>query len=560
MSSSYVVGLDYGTNSVRCLIVRAQDGFEAGSHVFHYPRGEAGIMLDSDDPELARQHPADYLEGAIRAVVGAVEQAKENDREFQPELIEGIGVDTTGSTPIPVDENGAPLAFMKEFADHPAAMAWLWKDHTSFEEAALITQTAARLRPQYLAKCGGVYSSEWFFSKALHCRNTAPEVFAAAHSWLECADWIPATLAGDTRPHQIRASVCAAGHKAMYSDTWGGYPDAEFLARVHPDLGRLRERLPQRAYTVREAAGRLSSEWAQKLGLREGIPIAVGAFDAHLGAVGAGIRPGALVKVLGTSSCDMMVCPNTTSLADIPGVCGIVDGSILPEFFGIEAGQSAVGDLFNWFVQSIEPGGAEVGSHEALTAAAAQLVPGESGLLALDWHNGNRSVLVDPRLSGLVVGMSLRTRPAEIYRALIEATAMGALMIINRIEEYGVKVEQVVNCGGIAEKNPMVMQIYADVTGRPMALSRSSQTCALGAAMAGAVVSGVHPGFSEAQTAMSGLKETVFRPDTGNHAVYRELFALYSQLHDAFGADQYSGKLHNVMKNLLDIRDRQRGL
>jgi L-ribulokinase len=286
--------------------------------------------------------------------------------------------------------------------------------------------------------------------------------------------------------------------------------------------------------------------------------VAVGAFDAHLGGVGSGIAPGTLVKIIGTSTCDMMVVPAGQKLADVPGLCGIVNGSILPGYYGLEAGQSAVGDIFNWFANRIQPGGKQLSSHEALTAAAAKLAPGESGLLALDWNNGNRTILVDQRLTGLLLGQTLYTTPAEIYRALIEATAFGALTIINRFEEYGVKVKQVVNCGGIADKSPTVMQIYADVTGRPMKISRSAQTCALGAAIAGAVVAGAYPDYAAAQKAMTGLKPRVFGPNPNAHEVYRQLYALYKELHDAFGMEQWRGSVYDVMKRLIDIRSRVR--
>jgi L-ribulokinase len=302
----------------------------------------------------------------------------------------------------------------------------------------------------------------------------------------------------------------------------------------------------------------LTVEWAKRTGLPAGIPVAVGAFDAHLGGVGSGIAPGALVKIIGTSTCDMMVAPVGQKLADIPGLCGIVNGSILPGFYGLEAGQSAVGDIFNWFVNYIEPGGKKTGSHEELTAGAAKLQPGESGLLALDWNNGNRTILVDQRLTGLLLGQTLYTTPAEIYRALIEATAFGALTIINRFEEYGVKVEQVLNCGGIAEKNPVVMQIYADVTGRPMKISRSAQTCALGAAIAGAVVAGAHPDYASAQRSMTGLKPRMFKPNPKAHEIYKELYKLYRKVHDAFGTTDWNGNLFDVMKGLIEIRSRVR--
>ncbi|HHY84307.1 MAG TPA: ribulokinase [Verrucomicrobia bacterium] len=556
MSAKYTIGLDYGTNSVRALIVNVANGAEVASAVWVYEHGTQGVIL-SRDPNLARQHPADYVKGAEVTIKQALARAKKSVRGFRADQVIGIGVDTTGSTPLPVDRNGQPLAFQKKFANNPNAMAWLWKDHTSVAEAAEITALARKIRPQYLAKCGGTYSSEWFWSKILHCLRTAPDVFNAAHAWVELADYVPAALTGTEHPDRFTAGICAAGHKAMYNAQWGGYPDAEFLSRLDPKLASLRERLTPRVTTVDKAAGLLTPAWAKRTGLKAGIPVAVGAFDAHLGAIGSGVKSGALVKIIGTSTCDITVTPNTTKLADIPGLCGIVDGSVLPGYFGLEAGQSAVGDIFNWFVNYIQPHG-KAGSHEALTAQAAKLRPGESGLLALDWNNGNRTILVDQRLTGLLIGQTLYTTPAEIYRALIEATAFGALTIINRFEEYGVKIDQILNCGGIAEKNPVVMQIYADVTGRPMKVSRSAQTCALGAAVAAAVVAGAYRNFDAAQKKMTGLKAKVFKPNPKAHAVYKELYVLYRKLHDAFGTKEWNGNLYDVMKALIEIRNKAR--
>jgi len=554
----YCIGLDFGTNSVRTLIVDAASGKEIATSVWNYRRGTAGVILDSKNPNLARQHPQDYLDGIVASVRGALKAASKN-RGFCPCDVIGIGVDTTGSTPLPVAADGTPLAFTKAFKNNPAAMAWLWKDHTGFAEAAEVTAAAGKMRPEYLAKCGGRYSSEWFWSKILHCKRTAPKVFDAAYTWVECADWIPAILTGTTRPDILKRGVCAAGHKAMFNHAWGGYPDAEFLGVVDKALVRVRESLPNKAYTVADVAGNLTEEWAKKLGLCSGIPVAVGAFDAHLGAVGSGIAPGTLVKILGTSSCDIAVWPLDRSLADVPGLCGIVPGSVLPGDYGLEAGQSAVGDIFNWFVNYVQPGGAAKGTHEALTKAAAKLKPGESGLLGLDWHNGNRTVLVDQRLTGLILGLTLHSTPAEIYRALVESTAFGARVIVERFEEYGVRIDRVVNCGGIAAKNPVVMQIYADVIGRPMEVSRSDQTCALGAAMAGAVVAGKAAGgydtFADASAAMTGVKPRKFKPANANVQTYNRLYALYKRLHDAFGTKAYDGSLYDVMKELLDIRD-----
>ncbi len=557
MAAAYTIGLDYGSNSVRAIVVDVKNGAELGTAVFNYPHGEKGIIL-SRDPNLARQHPEDYVKGALKTIKGALAAAKKKRKTFSSGQVIGIGVDTTGSTPLPVDEAGQPLAFQKRFAKNPAAMAWLWKDHTGIAEAEEITALAAKMRPEYLAKCGGVYSSEWFFSKVLHCLRTSPKVFDAAYTWVEIADWIPAMLTGTEVPDQLTACVCAAGHKAMYCDEWGGYPDKKFLGKLDAKLGKLRSRLQDKARAIDTAVGGLTSDWAKRTGLPAGIPVATGAFDAHLGAVGAGIGSGTLVKILGTSSCDMLVAPTSRELPDIPGLCGIVNGSILPGMYGLEAGQSAVGDIFNWFVDYIKAGGAEAGSHEALTKQAAKMAPGASGLLALDWNNGNRTILVDQRLTGLLLGQTLYTTPAEIYRALIEATAFGALTIINRFEEYGVKVRRVVNCGGIAEKNPLVMQIYADITGRPMYISRSSQTCALGSAIAGAVVAGKKAGgygsFKTAQAAMTGLKKRVFKPNPKARKVYAELYPLYRKVHDAFGTKEWDGNLHDVMKRLLKIR------
>jgi len=556
MTNKYTIGLDYGTNSVRALIVNVANGAEVASAVWTYAHGTQGVIL-SRDPNLARQHPADYVKGAEVTIKQALAAAKKSTRGFKPDQVIGVGVDTTGSTPLPVDRNGQPLAFQKRFANNPAAMAWLWKDHTGVAEAAEITALAKKMRPQYLAKCGGTYSSEWFWSKVLHCLRTAPEVFNAAHSWIELADYVPAALTGTEHPDQFIAGVCAAGHKAMWNAKWGGYPDAKFLSKLNPKLGKLRGRLTSRVTTVDKSVGGLTADWAKRTGLKAGIPVAVGAFDAHLGAVGSGIQSGTLVKIIGTSTCDIAVLPNDRKLADVPGLCGIVDGSVLPKYFGLEAGQSAVGDIFNWFVNYLQPGG-KSGTHEVLTREAAKLKPGESGLLALDWNNGNRTILVDQRLTGLLLGQTLYTTPAEIYRALIEATAFGALTIINRFEEYGVKIQQVVNCGGIAEKNPVVMQIYADVTGRPMKVSRSAQTCALGSAVAAAVAAGVYPNVIAAEKKMTGLKAHVFKPNPKAHAVYRELYVLYRTLHDALGTRSWRGNLFNVMKQLIEIRNRVR--
>ena len=554
------LGLDYGTNSVRTVIVDVTNGEELATTVHQYETGQEGIILDSADHNLARQNPADYLRGIEVSMKEIMCQAKSADKDFDASQIIGIGIDTTGSTPIPVDKSGTALAMKDEFKDNPNAQAWLWKDHTGHAEAAEITELAEKEHPEYLAKCGGTYSSEWFFSKILHCLRVDPKVFDAAYTWVEHADYMTALLTGTTHPDKLKRCRCAAGHKAMFNDDWGGYPAKDFLAKLDPKLGQLRDTLSDKTYAIDQKAGDLTEEWANKLGLKAQIPVAMGAFDAHLGGVGSGISTGKLVKIIGTSTCDMAVWPSDKELADVPGICGIVDGSILPGFWGLEAGQSAVGDIFNWFVNYLQPGGKAAGSHEALSEKAAKLRPGQSGLLALDWNNGNRTILVDQRLTGLLLGQTLHTTPEEIYRALIEATAFGALTIINRFEEYGVKISEVINCGGIAEKNPMIMQIYADIIGREMKVARSAQTCALGSAIAGAVVAGSAAGgydnYADAQAAMCGMKDTVYKPISENQKVYQQIYPLYKQLHDAFGLESFSGKMANVMKELLDIKDK----
>src|SRR5262245_63876732 len=467
MDPAYTIGLDYGTNSVRAVVVDCADGRSVGTHVFDYPSGASGILLDPRDPHLARQNPADYVEGIRAAVKGALAEA-ERAPGFERRHVVGIGVDTTGSTPLPVDAANRPLAVDPKWKDTLAAHAWLWKDHTGAAEAAAITETARRHAPQYLAPIGGVYSSEWFWSKVWRCLKVAPDVFDAAASWVELADFVPAVLAGVDNPGAIQRCICAAGHKAMYSDAWGGLPSKAFLSRLDPKLASLRDRLFEKAHAADRPAGRLSKAWAQELGLPAEIPVAMGAFDAHYGAVGAGAKTGTLVKIIGTSTCDCAIASAREPMKDVPGICGIVNGSIMPGYYGIEAGQSAVGDILRWWVDVVCQGNDVL--HAELSREAKHLRPGESGLIALDWNNGNRTILVDPRLTGLLLGQTLHTTRAEIYRALIEATAFGARAIVERLQEYGVPVERVVCCGGIAEKNDLFTQE------QPVAVNASGAT------------------------------------------------------------------------------------
>jgi len=559
--SFFTIGLDYGTNSVRAVVVRLADGSTAGTRVFDYPSGEKGVLVDPRDPHLARQNPADYLLGLKESVRGALEEA-EGTEGFSREQVIGIGVDTTGSTPLPIDGNARPLAVDPAWEANLAAHAWLWKDHTGADEAAAITATAGEHAPEYLAVIGGTYSSEWFWSKIWRCLKVAPEVFEAAASWVELADYIPAVLTGANSPSAVPRCVCAAGHKAMYSPCWGGLPSKEFLAHLDPRLAELRDRLYTEAFPPDRPAGGLTAGWAEVLGLSPGISVAMGGFDAHYGAVGAGITKGTLVKIIGTSTCDIAVSPNSEELGDVPGICGIVDGSVMPGYYGIEAGQSAVGDILRWWVEVICQGDDQL--HQELSRKATELKPGESGLLGLDWNNGNRTILVDPRLTGLLLGQTLHTDRAEVYRALIEATAYGARAIIERFTQFGIPVERVVNCGGIAEKNDLFMQIYADVLGRPMLIAGSPQTPALGSAISAAVAAGVEAGgyatFEEAQAAMTSLKEKRYDPTPEAHEVYNELYGMYMELHDSFGGVPGAvADFPSLMKRLLALRARAAG-
>jgi len=554
MPASFTIGVDFGTNSVRAVVVDTANGRTVGSSVFEYPSGEQGVLLDSRDPHLARQNPADYIEGLDAAIRGALADAGA-DPDFSRDRVIGLGSDTTGSTPIPVDARARPLALDPKFRDNLAAHAWLWKDHTSAMEAGTITSVAREHAPEYVAPIGGTYSSEWWWSKIWHCLKTSPDVFDAAYSWIELADFIPAVLTGVDRAEDVVRCVCAAGHKAMYSGAWGGLPSKAFLSRLDPKLAALRDRLYDKAWPASRPAGTLSTEWAQALGLREGIAVAMGGFDAHYGAVGSGIRAGTFVKIIGTSTCDCAVAPQGQTVGDIPGICGSVDGSIMPGYTGIEAGQSAVGDLLKWWVETVCEGGEAL--HAQLSAEAGALRPGASGLVALDWNNGNRTVLVDPRLSGLVIGQTLRTTRAEIYRALIEATAFGARVIVERLREHGVPIDRVVCCGGIAEKNDLFMQIYADVIGQPMLIAGSPQTPALGSAISAAIAAGAINGgyddWHEAQDRMTSLKDKRFEPDPDARRVYDALYRIYRTLHDGFGGVNPAARCGTVMKDLLDI-------
>jgi L-ribulokinase len=550
MRRSYAIGLDYGTASARALAVDTETGEELAVSVFPYRGGTAGVLGDPGDPNVARQEPQDYEDALGATLEGVVTELREQGA-LEGGRVVGIGVATTGSTPLPLDGDGRPLALEPRFRDDPAAKAWLWKDHTSFAEAAEITELLEERDLPYLGFVGGTYSSEWFWAKILRCSRTAPDVFAAAESWCELSDLVPALATGAGL--DMARNACAAGHKAMFSRLWGGLPAASFLGELAPELAELRGRLYDEVRPAGARAGSLRAELATRAGLdpNDPVAVAVGTFDAHAGAVAGGVRPGRLVKIMGTSTCDCTVT-SEDGPRPIPGVCGVVQDSVLPGLVGVEAGQSAVGDLFDWFARTLAPSGfAGPDAHEQLSRAAAELAPGASGLVALDWNNGNRTVLVDPRLSGLIVGQTLATTAPEIYRALIEGTAFGARVIVEQIERYSLPIDDVVVSGGIAQ-SPLAMQVYADVLGRPVRLARSANASAAGAAIFAAVAAGAHADAEHAQAAMGGVSDVIYRPRPDAVRTYERLYAIYTQLHDAFG--RADGALTGVMKDLIEIR------
>ena len=553
MPRQFALGLDFGTNSCRALFVDLDHGVSAGDAMAPYPSGDLGVYHDPNNVHVARQNPHDYVHSLMAAVQAARHQLVAKEPNFRTDWVVGIGVDTTGSTVLPVDRKLRPMSWQDSFADDLDAMAWLWKDHSAHEEADEITRVAQQRQPELLQNIGGAYSSEWFWAKILRLQRTNPTLFHATHNFVELCDWIPALLADVTDPRALQRGICAAGHKAMFDHRWGGMPPANFWQTIQPELARIRDRMGSSAVTADHVAGTLSHEWAEKLGLPQGIPIAVGALDAHMGAVGAGIQPGRMVKILGTSTCDLLVAASDKA-PNISGICGAVQGSVLPGCTGLEAGQAAVGDIFLSWVRHHVPASYGTTVDEKfvmLEREAGLLRPGQHGLLGLDWHNGNRNVLANPLLSGLLVGWSLQTTAAEVYRALLEATAFGALKIIERFTENGIAIDEVVCCGGLANQNPLLLQIYADVTNRPMFTSAVEQTCALGAAIFAGAAAGVAE-VGELQRRLCRLQKTAVTPNPVAHQSYQRLYGLYCRLHDTFGLAQ--GPLGGFMQELQEIR------
>jgi len=547
MLGKYVIGLDYGTDSVRALVVDTGNGETVGTSVFEYPRWKKGLCCDPAENRF-RQHPLDYIEGLEHSIKGAI---KELGREITDNIV-GITVDTTGSTPVAVDREGVPLSMKQEFMNDPDAMFVLWKDHTAVKEAAEINELSKSWRTDYTKYEGGVYSSEWFWAKILHVMRSNTRVKDNAFSWVEHCDWIPALLTGITDPLKIKRSRCAAGHKAMWHEDFKGLPDELFLVSLDPVLATLRDRLYRETYTCDTCVGTLSEEWAGKLGLRKGVKVGAGAFDAHLGAIGGEIRPYQLVKVMGTSTCDMLVSP-MEEVGDklVAGICGQVDGSIIPGMLGLEAGQSAFGDVYAWFGKLLlwplnEIAGRMTWLDEItkeriiketagniiseLSRQAESLPDDETAIIALDWLNGRRTPFANQELKGTITGLSLGSDAPRIFKALVEATAFGSRMINERFVEEGIRIDSVIAIGGVAKKNPYVMQIVADVLNMPLKVASHDQTCALGSAMAASVMAGIHGDFESAQKAMGGGFEKIYEPDPLRAEKYNLLFSRYKKL------------------------------
>jgi L-ribulokinase len=548
MIKKYVIGLDYGTDSVRSVVVDTGNGETVGTSVFEYPRWKKGLFCDPSANRF-RQHPLDYIEGMEFSVKEALKGLPANIISN----IVGITVDTTGSTPVAVDKNGVPLSLMQGFENDPDAMFVLWKDHTAVKEAAEINELARSWGgTDYTKFEGGVYSSEWFWAKILHVLRSSEKVRKNAFSWVEHCDWIPALLTGHTDPLTMKRSRCAAGHKAMWHKDFNGLPEEKFLTRLDPLLAGLRERLFNDTFTCDVSVGNLSEEWAKRLGLPASVKVGTGAFDAHLGAIGGEIKPYQLLKVMGTSTCDMLVSPmNEVGDKLVAGICGQVDGSIIPGMLGLEAGQSAFGDIYAWFGKLLmwpvteiipEMNWLDEKTKERirtetsdrmiaeLSKQAESLTDEETAIVALDWLNGRRTPYANQELKGAISGLSLGSDAPRIFKSLVEATAFGSRMINDRFVSEGVRIDGVIAIGGVAKKNPFVMQIVADVLNMPIKVASSDQTCALGSAMAASVMAGVHKNFGAAQKAMGSGFEKEYKPDPQRAVRYNDLYIKYKKL------------------------------
>lgn len=541
MQNKYTIGVDFGTDSVRALIVNTQNGEIAGTATHFYSRWKKGLYCNPETSQF-RQNPLDYLEGLEASILNAIDEIPENFRENIKVNIVGISVDTTGSTPVAVDENGTPLALLPGFEENPNAMFILWKDHTGNIEAEEINQLAHSYPTDFTKYVGGIYSSEWFWAKILRTLRVDEIVREKAFSWVEHCDWISAVLTGNTNPLEMKRSRCAAGHKAMWHDEFEGLPSEEFLQKLDPLLAGIRNRLFRETHTSDLPMGSISSDWAKKLGLSENVLIGVGAFDCHMGAVGAEIQPYDFVRVMGTSTCDMLIAPNEEiGHLLIKGICGQVDGSIVPDMLGMEAGQSAYGDYYAWFQNLInEPVRAILGEEKAnelqeklipyLSEKASQLPISETDPVATDWINGRRTPDANHTLKASFMGLNLGTDAIKTFKMIVEATAFGSKAIVDRFIEEGVPIKQVIAIGGVAKKSPFVMQTLADVLNMPIKVAQADQACALGAAMNAAVAAGVYTTIPDAQKAMGSGFDAEYLPRPEHVKIYEKLYEKYLKL------------------------------
>lgn len=544
---NYVIGVDFGTDSVRSILVNAANGEELSSSVFYYPRWKQGLYCDPSHNRF-RQHPLDYVEGIEHSIKECLQKAGASVAAN----VKGISVDTTGSTPVAVDASGTPLSLLPQFAENPNAMFVLWKDHTSVKEAAELNRHAEKFDTNYLQFVGGIYSSEWFWAKLLHVLREDESVRKSCYSWVEHCDWIPFLLTGGKDIHRMKRGVCSAGHKSLWATEFGGLPPDDFFSSWDNLLKGITEHLFTDVYAADEAVGCLSKEWAEKLGLSTEVVVGIGAFDCHMGAVGGQIEPYHLSKVMGTSTCDMLVAPIEEVRGKlVKGICGQVPGSIIPGMMGMEAGQSAFGDAYAWFRNLLEwplknllsdtniidqatSEKLQAEIHDKLIAElsrqAAALPLQEDDELALDWLNGRRTPDANQLLKGAFTGLNLASDAPRVFKALAEATCFGARKIVDRFREEGIQVKGLIGLGGVAKKSPFIMQMMADVMNMPIRIHKSDQTCALGAAMFAATAAGIYPEVEDAMAAMGQGFDTVYHPVPSRVPIYEKRYQNYTQM------------------------------
>lgn len=536
--ANYVIGVDYGSDSVRSVLVDASNGNEMASSVFYYPRWKKGLYCNASLNQF-RQHPKDYIEGLETTIKACLQEARNDIAE----KVKAISVDTTGSTPVAVDKSGTPLSLLPGFEDNPNAMFVLWKDHTATKEANEINELSKKDKNNYLQFVGGIYSSEWFWAKLLHVLREDEKVRKACHSWVEHCDWIPFLLTGGKNVSEIKRGVCSAGHKALWAQEFGGLPPNEFFTALDPLLDKFTERLFTKTYCADAPAGKLSKEWAERLGLSEEVIVGVGAFDAHMGAVGGQIEPYHLSKVMGTSTCDMLVAPaDEIGEKLVQGICGQVPGSVIPGMIGMEAGQSAFGDVYAWFKNLLswpidnfiedeklkEDISNKIITH--LSDQASKLPLHENDELAVDWLNGRRTPDANQLLKGGILNLNLGSDAPRIFKALVEATCFGAKAIVERFNQQGIPVKGLIGLGGVAKKSAYIMQVMADVMNMPIRIHKSDHTCAMGAAMFAATAAGIYEKVEDAMSAMGQGFEVRYQPNEKNTAYYNKRYEQYKKL------------------------------